>query len=56
MHGPPPTPAEIEARLIRYARRPGTANLPYREQVLRAAEDAGVEPYRAFVALGGPDC
>ena len=55
MHGPPPTPSEIEAGLIRHARRPPSANLPYREQVLQAAEDVGVAPYRAFVVLGGPD-
>ena len=55
MHGPPPTPEEIRARLWRYVRRQPDPGWSYRESVLRAAEDLGIEPNAAFAALDGTD-
>ena len=55
MHGPPPSPEEIQARLWRHVRRSGRAGASYREAALRAAEDLGLSPYEVLALLGGPD-
>lgn len=55
MHGPPPTPQELQARLHRYVRHPDFATVPFREAVFRASEHFEVSPYEVFAALGEPD-
>jgi hypothetical protein len=55
MHGPPPTPQEIQARLWRHVRRPETGGLPYREAILQAADELGLEPHKAFGFFGEAD-
>lgn len=55
MHGPPPSPEEIQARLWRHVRRSGRAGAYYREIVLDAADDLSIPAAEVFKLLGGPD-
>jgi len=55
MHGPPPSPEEIQARLWRHVRHSGRAGASYREASLRAADDFGLSAQEVFELLGGPD-
>ena len=55
MHGPPPSPDELQARLRRYVRDPSFAELPFRDAVCRAADDFELSPYEIFERLGDTD-
>lgn len=55
MHGPPPTPQELCAKLHRYVREPRFAEVPFRDAVFRAADDFEVSPYEIFDILGDTD-
>lgn len=55
MHGPPPTPEEIQARLWRHVRHAGRAGATYRETALGAADDLELSAQEVFDLLGGSD-
>jgi len=55
MHGPPPSPDEIQGRLWRHVRHSGRAGSSYREAVLRAADDLGLPPFEVAALLGDPE-
>ncbi len=55
MHGPPPSPEELQARLHRYVRDPAFAQVPFRDAVFRAADDFELSPYEVFDLLGDSD-
>lgn len=55
MHGPPPTPEEIQVRLWRHVRHSGRSGATYRETALGAADDLGLSAQQVYELLGGPD-
>ncbi len=55
MHGPPPTPQELQTRLWRYVRHPDFAGVPFRDAVFRASEELELSPYEVFDLLGDLD-
>lgn len=55
MHGPPPTPDELQARLWRYVRHPDSAGVPFRDLAAKAADDLELPLHQVFDLLGDSD-